>query len=171
MSVILMNKYVGTFDPGNSKQSIVAVSLVDAARVLSSSIEGVEPVLIQCVERNIVIEKPEPVPTYTGGEAQYMDINPVYKGMALEPLIMTPDIAEDLTGRTYEAYVVSSAGVRLADLEVSVLDVAAGILSLAMSAEESDKLAAGSYTWLMVYTVGGVNPLLAWRGTMTVVAL
>lgn len=171
MATQYLNKYVGTFDPGNVRQSVVAKDLASAAAMLSASIEGVEPYLIQCTERNIAVVEPEVVPTYTGGAPRLLDINPVYIGMALEPMIITPDEPEDLTGRVYEAYVVDGTGARVADLLVTVVDISLGILSLSMSAVESAKLTAGTYTWLMTWEVGGVDPQISWMGKLYAVAI
>ena len=166
MATQYLNKYVGTFDPGNVRQSVVAKDFAAAAAMLSASIEGVEPYLIQCTEKNIAVAEPEVVPTYTGGSPRILNIDPVYIGMILEPLVITPETPENILGRTYSAYVISSEGIRLADLTVSVLDALLGILSVGMTSTESARLQPGSYTWLMVSEVEGLGPQLVWMGTL-----
>lgn len=62
MAIVTLNKYTGTYSPGNTKQSVLATTLVDAVALLIESVEGVEPDLVQCTEKNILANVPDPVP-------------------------------------------------------------------------------------------------------------
>lgn len=62
--IIYVNKYTGTYDPGNSKQSVLSTTLLGAVALLTQSIEGVavEPILVQKVESHIAVSVPDDHP-------------------------------------------------------------------------------------------------------------
>jgi hypothetical protein len=101
----------------------------------------------------------------------------IRKGADLGPLRIiakdgqTPPVPVDLTGWTASAHVRSiPGGVLLVDLEPAITDAVNGEITIHLSAEQTENLAAGRYGWdLMLTTATGrvIGPVLA--GTCLVI--
>ena len=61
MAIGFVNKYTATYNPGNTKQSVLAANLKDAMNLIMPLETSIEPEIVQCVEKSISIEVADPV--------------------------------------------------------------------------------------------------------------
>jgi len=170
MAVIYLNKYVGTFSPGNSQQSVVTDSLPNAAELLSDSINGIEPDIIQCTEKNIAVDLgPAPAPAPAEG---ILDLSPIYAGAIFGPLRLVPDEAIPIGSDVVTAYIKDVDGIHVADFTVDIIDADLGTTDISLTAIDTSVLIPGAqYTWFMLSTNPDLGPRVMWTGNVSVFSL
>jgi len=67
------------------------------------------------------------------------------------PMLIEPEVAEDISLRTYFAAVYDKFGTKIADFVVEITSASLGNLSVSMAETETAKLARGIQPWALWY--------------------
>lgn len=92
-------------------------------------------------------------------------IDPVLIGKTWGPMRLTPTPSEDITDRVYTGTIYDANNLPVANMVITKLDNALGVITASMDITETNKLRAGTYTHEISYT-DGAEKRAAYAGSL-----